>query len=61
MTEILYQIEMEALDSKVPMFSSVIITSRHKHLESEINVQDKFCAFSKHRKQDTKYQRYILC
>ena len=38
MAEILEQIEMEALDSKVPMLSSLKITSRHMHLESEMNV-----------------------
>ena len=52
MAEILYQIEMEALDTEVSMFSNINITSRHTHLEYEMNVQDKFCTFSKHIKQD---------
>ena len=34
MVETLWQIQIKDLDSKVPMFSSLNISSRHVHLES---------------------------
>ena len=55
MADILLQIEMEALDSKVPMFSSLNITSRYTHLESEMNwdEQDKFWTFKAYKTRHT--------
>ena len=47
MAEIMQLIQMEAVDSKVPIFSSLNITSRYTHLASEMNwyEQDKFWIF----------------